>query len=346
MTRLSPALFLAALLAWARPAHAATVAMVWPPSPSAEAAEALTRLRGELLSVGLEVTAAERPAARGLDGSDSLTWLEQLAAERGASAVIDTIGGDALAAVDVWVVKTHPRRFEVTRIPFEPSAPNPPERLALRAVEALRGGLLEVDLAARRRRDGAVAPPVPMAAPPGPTKVPELASERLALEAGATALVSLAGVGPAVLPIVRLGWAPRPWLVLEAALAGAGSRPTVGTADGSARVAQQYGVLGGCYRLRPGERLWPFFTLAAGALHTSVVGQAGATTEGRAVGQWSFLLDAGVGAGVRVHGRYYLALAAHVQLAEPYVAIHSVAATVATSGRPNLLLSLTVGAWL
>jgi hypothetical protein len=334
------------LLAWARPVHAATVAIVRPSSLSAGMTEALTRLRGELLSVGLEVTMSERPAARGSAGADSLTWLEQVAAERGASAIIDAIEEDAVVAVDVWVVKTPPRRFEVTRVAFEPGSPNPSERLALRAVEALRGGLLEMDLAARRRRDATGASPSPLTAHAGAASTPPPVRERLGLEAGATALASLDGVGPAVLPLVRVGFALRSWLVVQAALAGAGSRPTVATTGGSVRVAQQFGVLGACYRLGSDRRLWPFFSLAAGALHTSAAGQTGATAEGRTVDQWSLLLDGALGAGFRLHGRYFLTLAAHVQLAEPYVAIHFVDAAVATSGRPNLLLTLTVGAWL
>jgi hypothetical protein len=39
-------------------------------------------------------------------------------------------------------------------------------------------------------------------------------------------------------------------------------------------------------------------------------------------------------------------MAAHVQVAAPYVAIYFNDNRVATTGRPNLLLSLTVGAWL
>jgi hypothetical protein len=320
------------------------VVIVRPPHASPEAGEALTRLRGELLSVGLEVALAERPNPAGLVGADSLTWLDRIAAERGASAVIDAIGDGSLVAVDVWVVKTPPRRFEVTRIAFESSMPNPSARLALQAVEALRGGLLEMDLAARRRHDAAVASaPLRTAARP---PVPEYPSERLSLEAGATGLVSLDGVGPAVLPIVRLGWAPRPWLVLQAAAAGAGSRPTVTTSGGNVRVAQQYAVVGGCYRFRAAQRLWPFLALAAGVLHTSVTGQADPVTEGRTVGQWSFLVDAGVGAGLRLHGRFYATVGVHVQVAAPYAAIHFVDATVATTGRPNVLLPLTVGARL
>ena len=90
----------------------------------------------------------------------------------------------------------------------------------------------------------------------------------------------------------------------------------------------------------------PSSALAAGALRTSVEGQASLTTDGHSVGQWSFLLDGSLGAGLRLYGRYYLTLAAHLHLAEPYVAIHVVDAVGATAGRPNLLLTLTVGAWL
>jgi hypothetical protein len=44
-------------------------------------------------------------------------------------------------------------------------------------------------------------------------------------------------------------------------------------------------------------------------------------------------------------GCYDLTLAAHVQVAAPCLAIHFVDAVVATSGRPNLFLTLTIGAW-
>ena len=324
---------------------AATVAIVRPPNPASDVTETLTRLRGELLSVGLEVAMSDRPLARGRAGADSLTWLEQVAAERGASAVVDTVGDDALVAVDVWVVKTRPRRFEVTRVAVEAGTANPSERLALRAVEALRAGLLEVDWAARQRGDSAASPPTTTARAPEAAG-PASQRERLALEVGAAALMSVDGVGPALLPIVRVDWAARPWLVLQAVLAGSATRPTIATTGGRARLAQQYALLGGCYRPSPDQRLWPFVALNAGLLHTSVEGQPGVTTAGRTVDQWSLLLDGSLGAGLRLYHRYYVTLAAHAQLAEPYVAIHFVDGAVATSGRPNLLLTLTVGTWL
>jgi hypothetical protein len=67
---------------------------------------------------------------------------------------------------------------------------------------------------------------------------------------------------------------------------------------------------------------------------------------GHQITRWSLLLDGSVGARLRLSRRYYLTLAAHMQLAEPYVSVYFVSTRVATTERPNLLVSLTVGAWL
>jgi hypothetical protein len=345
LNRLRLAFCLTTFLVGTGAAHAATVAILWPKAPSADVTQALTLLRGELLSVGLEVTMSDRAGARGGGGTDSVAWLEAFAA-RGTSAVIDAVEDDVLEAVDVWVLKTHPQRFEVTRVAVEPNTPRQPEMLALRAVEALRAGLLQIDWAERRRRYEPIAEAAMAAVPADELHEPASHGERVGLEVGAVAMMSLDGLGPAVLPTVRVGWAASPWLVIQASAAGLGSRSAVATPAGNARVAQQYAVLGGFYRHHSTQRLWPFFGLAAGVLRTSVEGQAGWGTGGHTAERWSALLDASLGAGLLLYGRSYLTLAAHAQVAEPYVAIHIVDTVGATSGRPNLLLTLTVGAWL
>lgn len=341
MVRLPFAIVLFATLAFAAPVRATTVALVAPPSPSSDVAEALTRLRGELLSVGLAVTVGGRPDG----GADARGWLEQLARERSAGAVIDVVvGGDGtLSAVDVWVVKKQPGRFEVTRVDVEPDTPNPSERIALRAMDALRASLLEIDWAARQRREQAVATPQPeltSSAEPAETH------GRLGFELGIAGLAGVDGVGPALMPMVRVGFLARPWLVLQVSAAGAGSRPTVATADAEARVSQQFGLLGACLRYRAEARWWPMLSLAAGVLHTSLEGRTGTDTLGQDVAQWSFLADLGMGAGLRLSHRTFLTLAAHAQLAAPYVAVHLVDTVAGTSGRPNLVGVLTLGAWL
>jgi hypothetical protein len=337
------AFLLVAFLLWAGKAYAATVVFLWPPNPSAEVTQALTLLRGELLSVGLEVTMADRDAAHH-GGEEDAVWLE-IFANHGANAVIDPIGDDVLQAIDVWIVKTQPQRFEVAHVAADLKDAQRPEMLALRAVEALRASLLQMDWAARKRHGEAV--PEPGASPTPPLQVqPGDPGERVGIEIGAAAIMSLDGLGPAVMPTVGVGWATRPWLIVQASAAGLGSRPTVANAAGSARVAQQFAVLGASYRFRPSQRLWPFFGLSAGALHTSVEGRTGLGTTGHNLGRWSALLDLSLGTGLRLYGRYTLTLAAHVQMAQPYVAIDIVDTVGATTGRPNLLLTLTVGAWL
>jgi hypothetical protein len=81
-------------------------------------------------------------------------------------------------------------------------------------------------------------------------------------------------------------------------------------------------------------------------LRTALDGRADAPADAHFIERWSFLVDGSLGARLRLPGRYHLTLAAHLQVATPYVAIHFVDMQVASSGRPNLGLSLTVGAWL
>jgi hypothetical protein len=333
------------LLLWTAPVCAGTVAIVRLPSPTPDLTEAMSRLYGELLSVGLQVRIIDRPVGRRLGRTDSRAWLEAMAAKDGIDAVIDIIGDTTPVAVDVWVIEKSPRRLNVSRVALEPNTTNPSERLAIRAVEVLRSTFLENDMATSEKHVERVAKPR-TALPQVDLDQPAPRRERFGVELGALAMTSLDGIGPAILPIARLDWAARPWFVVKAELAGLGSRPTLATAAGNARIDRQYGILSGCYRFGPYERLWPFVCLSAGALRTSVEGHAESPRRGHDVRQWSLLLDGGLGEGLRLADRYYLTLAAHVQMAEPYVAIHFVDRVVATTGRPNLLLALTVGAWL
>ena len=346
MDRVRAAILSSILLLWAAPLHAGTVAIVRPPSSAPDVTETLSRIHGELLAVGLEVKMINRPADRGPGRADSRAWLEEIAAEGEIDAVIDIVGDVAPVAVDVWVIEKSPRRLEVSRVSLESTTTNAPERLAIRAVEVLRSTFLENDMVAMERHGEPVAKPATTALPPREPKEPASRHEHLGVEVGALALTSLDGVGPAILPIARLDFAARSWLVVEAAVAGLGSRPTVRTTAGNARVSQQFGTLGGCFRFRSAQRLWPFLALSTGVLHTSVEGGADSPRQGHTVDQWSFLLDGSLGAGLRLPDRYTLTLAAHVQMADPYVAIHFVDKVVATTGRPNLALTLTVGAWL
>jgi hypothetical protein len=333
-----------ALLLGATPSRAATVAIVRPANPPPVMTETLVRLQGELTSVGFATEIVDGAIVEGVNGGASRSWLEQVAALRGVDAVVAIVGDVSPDSVEVWVIDKVTGKSVVRRVPFEPRSARAPETLAIRAIELLRSSFLEIDLAAGERRSQSVA------APPAAVVhfMERLARrpERFGIEVGGAAVMSLDGVGPAVLPIVRVDWALRSWFVVQAALAGLGTRPTVQTGTSSAQVAQEYGVLGAYYRFPAGQRLRPFVALSAGVLHTSVEGRADSPNQGRYADQVSFLLDGGLGATLRLRDRFYLAVAAHAQMAEPYVAIRFVDEVVATSARPNLLLTLTIGAWL
>ena len=308
--------------------------------------ETLVRLKGELISAGFETEIVDGGTPAGSEAGDSRARLEQLAVRRGADAVVAIIGDLSPDSVEVWVIDKVTGKSVVRRVPFEPAAARASETLAIRAIELLRSSFLEIDLAAHDRRNG------PAAAPP-PTVVHFVEMEPLTrqrevfgVEVGGAAVMSLDGVGPAVLPLVCFDWSLRPWFLAQAALAGLGTRSVVESQGGSAQVAQGYGLLGGSFRFRSGRRLRPFAALSAGVLHTSVEGRADAPNQGRVVDQWSLLLDAGVGTSMRLPDRFTLSLAVHAQLAEPYLAVRFLDTVVATSARPNLLATLTVGAWL
>ncbi len=346
MARLGLTILSLALLLGATPSRAATVAIVRPANPPPVMTETLVRLQGELTSVGFATEIVDAAIVEGVNGGASRSWLERVAALRGVDAVVAIVGDVSPDSVEVWVIDKVTGKSVVRRVPFEPRSARAPETLAIRAIELLRSSFLEIDLAAGERRSQSSA-----ALPPTVVHFVEMERlarrpERFGIEVGGAAVMSLDGVGPAVLPIVRVDWALRSWFVVQAALAGLGTRPTVQTGTSSAQVAQEYGVLGACYRFPAGQWLRPFVALSAGVLHTSVEGRADSPNQGRYADQLSFLLDGGLGATLRMRDRFYLAVAAHAQMAEPYVAIRFVDDVVATSARPNLLLTLTIGAWL
>jgi hypothetical protein len=321
--------------------QATTITLVRPASSSAEVTETLSRLRGELHSLGFEpLMASAQPSE--LNEATPSRWPNELVTEGDSGAVIHIVAGEAVTAVNVWIRQRPEAAWQMVKIAPDPLASNQPESLALRAIEALRAGLLMTEQTPPKGSE-TVAEPRAVEGEVGKIAVSE---HRWGLEAGAGVLMSFHGAGPALLPIVRIDWAPRPSLVVQAAWAGPGSRATVSGSMGKARIAQQFGLLGACYRLRHDRRVWPFLGLAAGVMRSSIEGRADPGAEARSQIQWSFLLDAALGAGLRLSPRFEFSLAAHVQGAEPSLVVHVADAGAATAGRPNLLLALTLGAWL
>lgn len=335
---------IACVLAWTSSVHAASIALLRPATRSPEVTEALFRLQGEMLSVGLEVTFTQRPPYFGSESSERNAWFERMATEHRVDAIIDVLGDPTPVGVDVWIFEHEAQRFRASRVVLEPNTPNAPETLAIRAIEVLRSNFLVLDLDGKQPARPPLPEPTRDAPPPRSERLQT--APRFGLAAGMSLLTSFDGVGPAVLPLVRFDLRLAAGLAATATLSGFGTRPTVTTDAGSVEVAQDYGTLGLRYSVPADAALRAFAALGAGALRTALEGSADAPNQGHAVDQWSFVAEASLGATWHLSPRYTLSLAAHVQLAEPYAAIHFVDTEVATTGRPNLLTSLTLGAWL
>lgn len=334
---------LACALSWLGRAEAATVALLRPASEAPAVKAALYRLQGELLAVNLAVAITSRPPlhdARETASPEALEWFERTSNERGIDAFIDVIGDSVPVAVDVWVCEHSPYRLRASRVKLEANAEDAAATLAIRTIEVLRSSFLVLDVPGRDEPPPAASAP---ASAPKHRPPPERVA-RLGLEVGVAVTTTLNGVGPALLPIVRASWALRPWLALQATAAGFGTQPRVGAAEGSVDVAQQFGLFGFCTCGASATRIRPVASLSVGALHTSLEGHASAPNVGHQQDSWAFVFDASMGARLRWSNRFYSTLATHVQLAQPHAAIHVVDAVVATTGWPNLLLELTLGA--
>jgi hypothetical protein len=329
----------------ARAGWAATVVLVRPANPKATTAEALVRMHGELVSAGFDVQITATTA-----GADPRASLEQTASGTNVDAVVAILGDASPDFVEVWVIDRVTGKSVVRRIPSQPESDRAAEILAIRAIELLRASLLEVAMAS-----GKEPPLVPKPPPAEVTRFVQGSldprrNSRLAIEVGGSGVASFDGVGLALLPMIRLDLAVGWYGLMRVTLAGLGTRSnfesSLGSARVSAEVTEQFGLVEAGVRLRPQRRLQPFFSLGAGARHTSAEGRAPWPYQGQTAGQWSFLVDAGTGMRLSLHSRFEIALEVHAQLAHPYPVIRVLTLPVATAGRPDLLPSLTLIAWL
>jgi hypothetical protein len=331
------------MLLGTRRAEAATVAILRPSSDAPTVEEALFRLQGELLAVGLAVAVTDRPLASTTDSAEMRAWLEQTALERHIDAFIDVVGASAPEAVDVWICEREPFALKGSRVELEANTADRARTLAIRTIEVLRANFLVQDLAGPKPLPKPAATNEPDRAPAAPPPAPISRRLPFHLEAGATTLTSFDGVATAVLPLVRFGWSPSSWLAWEATAAGLGTRPHVESTAGSVEVAQYFALFGASATVPTGTLIEPLFALSGGAFGTSLNGRALPPNVAHDVTQWTAVMDASAGLRLRSSGRLYLTLAAHAQLTAPYVAVHFVNTVVATTGRPNLLLTLTAG---
>ena len=330
----------------AKTGWAATVILVRPAHPKAVTAEALVRMHGELVSAGFDVQIVATTA-----GADPRASLEQIASGNNVDALVAILGDATPGSVEVWVIDRVTGKSVVRRIPSQPESDRAAEILAIRAIELLRASLLEVAMAGGREPPLVPKPPSAEVTRFVDRALDSRRNSRWAIEVGGGVVASFDGVGPAVLPMIRLDRAVGFYGLVRVTAAGLGTRSRVEAPSGSADVAAQFGLIEAGIRLRPRQRLQPLFFLGAGAQYTSAEGRASGlfpgVYQGQTAGLWSFLADAGTGIRLSLRSRFEIALEVHAQLVQPYPAIHFLdSSTVPTAGRPDLLSSLTLIAWL
>lgn len=297
------------------------------------------------MAVGLAVEVTDPPTDLRSTPSERTAWFETLATDRGIDAILQILGDPEPVGVDIWIFQQQSRGFRASRVVLEPGAPNPPETLAIRAIEVLRANFLVIELPSQAAQQPRSDAPSSAQTLDQETETPE-DGYRFGFAAGGAVIASLDGVGPALKPMANFDLRLPAGFAVEATVSAFGTRPSVETQAGSVRVTQDYGLLGVRYSAPAGSTFAAFLALGAGAVRTSLEGSASAPNQGHQVDQWALLLQGSLGVRLGILERYTLSVAAHLQFATPYAAIHFVDQRVATTGRPNLLASLTLGAWL
>ena len=120
-----------------------TVLLLRPAHPAAAAAEAVVRLRGELIAAGFAVQVADMAAS-----SDLRTAIDRAAARGHADAVIAVLGDPARQAAELRVVDRVSGKTIARQVPVPDASSRAAEIFSIRALELLRASLLEVALPA------------------------------------------------------------------------------------------------------------------------------------------------------------------------------------------------------
>ena len=287
-----------------------------------------------MLSLGLEVAIAERPAPSNADDSESRAWVERMARERDTDAVIDVIGDAARRRRRHLGLRTTAPPIRVSRVALEPDAENRRSGSPFAPSRCCVPRLVEIDLIAKGQR-------APIVGQPPPATVAKVAPREPGNPTGASRPASgrrsaheLRRRRARADAARTVGWTAPRGSCWQGALAGFGSRATRDV--GGRQRARRPAIRGSrrLYCVRGARALQPYVALSARRAaygDRRRGGHAGKTRTSSSAGP-SFWMAAWA-RGCVLPGRYHLTLAAHVQVAEPYVAIHFVDTLVATSGQ-------------
>ncbi|MEO8214347.1 MAG: hypothetical protein ABI560_14200 [Myxococcales bacterium] len=248
----------AVLLSGAARAQAASEVVLLRASNADELSrQGTTLLTAELRAMGFEVVEVDAEDAADRDLPREIERVSTRLQPVATFAFVPVVGG---TTVELWLQdrltgKLVIRRVEVT------SGPGAAADLAVKAVELLRGSLLEVKV-----QDHAA--PDPVSPPP-----PSYFAERFGISAGVTALRNL-DLAAAYAPALRISWGLPSGYLFRLTVTGFGSSPTLYAVEGQAQTDQTVVLAEALHAFRPGARLHPFAGVAAGVqrVHSSGTG--------------------------------------------------------------------------
>ena len=323
------ALLLLSWLAAASAAAASRVVLLRSLTDDALIAQGNTLLAAELRAAGFEVTLVMRDPAH--DIRQDIEAVSTALAPIATFAIHPAPDG---AAVELWLEDRVTGKLVIRRIVIDRSREAAAD-LAVRAIELLRGSLVEVVLPPPATRPG-VSPPADVArwVSTAVQKRAAYFSSGPGVAAGASGLAG-AGLGVTVAPTLRLSFGTDQGLVAGLSLAAFGQAHELRRPEGTADVRQDLLLMEGARVFRPGARFQPFVIGAAGGRRLRVDG-AGASSlfVGGASTAYALALKAGSGVAVRLADRVAVVLDAGLLLVLPSTRI-AIASTSAGRAAPS-----------
>jgi hypothetical protein len=152
-----------------------------------------------------------------------------------------------------------------------------------------------------------------------------------------------------VVPLLRLERRLGTFFMLRLTAAGLGTAARVNRESGHADVSHRIALLELVLRFRSGKGIQPFLSLGGGVLEWTVTGTPASDFSNLGNPEQShYSGTANVGAGLRfpIQRRFEIAAEVQAELANRYPEIRFVGTDVAYEGKPTLVGSLTLAAWM
>jgi hypothetical protein len=312
--------------------HSYVIAVIVPSAANSQMVDALTRLRGEAVSVGFEIRLVESAA-----GLEPLGQLEVVAREIMPAAVVALVGnrdaeqpdGASIEAIDVWFLDRTTGKTSVGHLSVEEAAGDRADLvLAVRVVDFIRARMFDSLVRNQAPNREKRSPPAAHAA---------VGRRHLAL--GLLSTGSFAGFSRAYLPYVEIGYGVRPWLRLAVGAGGLGTQPSeVSLAgSGSATLDEFLGMVSLSLVAPTWWRLAPYVQTGPSLFHVAVHGEGESGYLGHNPTAWSpgWFVSGGVEVVFVPHVVLRVSGGALLLLVEPQVYVAD--KEVARTGRPAWL---------